>query len=1190
MSAFHKTDAPFFFGRENFIQQLFKAVQKQPLVTVTGLSGSGKSSVVFAGLVPCLEAEGKWLIDSFSPKSKPIDKLAFALRRQLADEQTQIDKAAEIAAVLRKEPLRFCTYITGILEKHPSHELLLIVDQFEELYTLCGEQERDGFLKILIEAINYGTGLTIVLTIRADFFGRASAYPPLTYALQQSRLELHRMTREQLQQAIEEPLQGTDVSLAHKLTDRLLDDVGDEPGNLALLEFALTQLWKQQSNNLLTHEAYSNIGGVKQAIGKYAEKFYKNLSKPEQKQAKGIFLQLVHPGEGAEDTRRLATRDEVRGYEDNWKLVVKLANARLVATGQDKSTGMETVEVVHEALIREWQSLCNWMEEDDNRPFRTWQDRLRTNARQWQANNQNEAALLRGFLLEEAEKWIKQRPDDLSQAEQKFIQASLAFREREKAEKERQYQEKLQDQAALDAKEKEAQILDQANQTLNEANRTVKKRLLVSSILSLIIITVTSISALQKAREAKEAGQGTKLEQAGVNALRQLPSDQIEALLSAMRAGQELKLLIQDGRPLQNYPATSPVLALQKILDNIHQQNEFASGQKVVKSVSFSPNSKYIATAGKDGTLRLWDLSGQPILKPIQAHDGTIDGVNSVTFSPDSKTIATAGEDSKVKLWDSSGKLLKTLEEKESGIKSVSFSPDSKKIATAGDYGIARIWNVSGKQEATLKGYKEITIRSITFSPDGKRMATAGDDGTVRLWDLSGKQLAQITPHKGKRVFSVRFSPNGQLLATAGEDNIARIWNLSRQEQRKLEGHENWVLFVNFSPDGKRLVTTSDDGTARVWDLLGKEIYKFQGHEGAVLSASFSPDGKYLATAGKDGKTRLWNLSSKQIIQTTQFKGHQNDVNSLSISPDGKLMASGDNDGIVRLWDFSSRKQRGKEFKADNKGRLLSVKFSPDGKFIATGGEEGQAKIWDLSGKLITRLKGNYPWISSLSFSSDGKYIVTSGSGKPPKIWSRDGKEIATLEGHQALVYQVSFHPQKQLIATAAWDGTIGLWIFSGNKINQIKIWRGHQAQIRSLSFSPDGEQIATADDNSNLKVWDLSGNPKLEFFSYQSGVKSIAFSPRGEYIATGGTNRTVKVWDLSGRQVAEFNIEKGSVWDISFSVDGKSLVAGGDNGSLQLSQVKELDELLTEGCDWLKGYLESHKEKREMLKVCRNK
>lgn len=1212
MSAFQEKDRDYFFGRENFAQELFNAVQKQPLVTVTGLSGSGKSSVVFARLVPCLKAEGRWLIDSFSPKSKPIDKLAFALRRQLgdegADEQTQIDKAAQIAAVLRKEPLRFCTYITGILEKHPSHELLLIVDQFEELYTLCGEQERDCFLKILIEAINYGTGLTIVLTIRADFFCRASAYPPLTDVLQQSRLELHRMTREQLQEAIEKPLHGTGVSLADGLTDRILNDVGDEPGNLALLEFALTQLWKQQSNNLLTHEAYSNIGGVKQAIGKYAEEFYKNLSKPEQKQAKCIFLQLVHPGEGAEDTRRLATRDEVRGYEDNWKLVVKLANARLVATGQDKSTGMETVEVVHEALIREWQSLCNWMEEDDNRPFRTWQDRVRTNARQWQANNQNEAALLRGFLLEEAEKWVKQRPDDLGQAEQKFIQASLVFREQEKAEKERQDQEKLQTQAALNAKEKEAQILAQANQTLNDANSTVKKRLLVSSISSIIFITLTSIYALQKFRETQIAQVAIKLEQAGVNALFQFKSGELSSLVSVMQSTQELQNLIGNGREIKDYPAVSPVLALQKTLDKIHEQNYFDAKQGEIRSAVFMPGSDRFVTAGegkegKKDTLQIWNLAGIKEASLVGHEGGVLGGVNAVSVSSDAQNplIASAGEDGTVRLWERSGKQIRQLipqggKDKRS-FSAISVSTDGQKIVGGQRNGVVYLWERSGKQLKTWVAHGS-DVTAISFSRDGQKLATAGKDGLARVWSVSGNKLAELKNAKIHKMLGVSFSPDGKLVATASDDNRARIWTVNGQEVTRLEGHQYPVTVINFSPDGQTVATGSDDGSVKLWDIKGQKLQEFVGHRGVVWSASFSPDGKRLVSTGRDEFVRLWNLADKPV-QRLELAGFQDDVNAIAFSPDGKAIAGAGNEGVMRLWDASGKELKVWKEAIYQNHNVQDIGFSPNGKFIVAGGLFSIARVWNLSGSLTepqAKLKGmegsqdgHQGNIASVAVSPDSQLIATGSYDKTMRIWkpkSPNGELVAVTPEQEGVISRVVFTADGQRIVTADWEGNIAIWDLAGKQISKWK--KVHQTQIWGLAITRDGSRIVTADKSSYVKILDSSGKQLREFFSYQSGINKLVISPDGQLIATGGMDGTARLWDFQGHQIAEFQNPSGAIWGIAFSPNSQQIALAGDKGFVDVRSAPSLPILMQKGCGWLRNYLESHPAEKAILNVCR--
>ncbi|MGB7708551.1 MAG: cytochrome D1 domain-containing protein [Microcoleus sp.] len=1166
MSAFTEQDKDLFFGREEFAEQLVTAVKKHPLVPVIGASGSGKSSVVFAGLIPRLRAEGTWLIESFRPQSQPFYGLASALVRIRHSElnKNQQDEQTSNLFERMQGNRKLWQEVTDILNENPGKRLLLVIDQFEEIYKPnVKEEEQHKFLNQLLDAVKEHDNFTLVLTLRADFIPFALSYQPFAEAWSKSDHKwLLSMNRQELKAVIEEPVKNK-VKIAAKLTERILNAVEGKAGNLPLLEFALTELWATQVDYdyELTHQAYEEIGGVENALAKHAKKEYDKLNEAEQQKAQQIFIQLVYPGQGTEDTRRLATRSEVG--TDNWDVVAKLADARLVVTGsrtleatptanlqESNSASEETVEVIHETLITKWKILKDWI--DGDRIFRTWQERLRSSMRQWKNSKNDRGALLRGSLLEEAKEKLDTHLNYLSDDEKNYIKRSWSYK---------------------------------------------RQKEVISFLFLVGSATLFAISYLSFS-QAKEAQDGTRLEEQSNSVIRQFPNNQIQALVEAMQIGKELERNVK-GRPIKDYPTIRPISVLQEIQDNIHEKNKFDTGHEIVTSISFSPDSQSIATVGKDGQLRFWNLSGQ-IIKEIQAHDGQISGANSVTFSPDGKIIATSGEDQKVKIFDAvSGELSKTLSEKESGIKSASFSPNGKKIATSGYYGIARIWDLSGKQiPITLKGYKESDkINNITFSPDNKTIATAGDDGTVRLWDLSGKQLFQIIPHKGKRVFSVRFSPNGKLLATAGEDNTPGIWNLSGQEQRKLKGHDKIVTFVSFSPDSKRLATTSEDGTARVWDAAsGNEIYKFKGHERTVLTASFSPDGKYLATAGKDGKTRIWNLSDQQTTQTTQFKGHQSDVNTLSISRDGTRMASGDNNGFVRLWDLSTNKQIGKEFKADNRGRVLSITFSPDSKFLISGGEDGIAKIWDLSGQLIRQLKEKQgrSFISSLSFSSDGKYIATTGANQTPKIWSWDGekiaKKIATLEGHKDLVYQVSFHPKQELIATAAWDGTIGLWKLSDNKVNKIKIWSGEQGKIRSLSFSYDGKYLATADDNSELKVWDLSGQEKLKLFSYQREIQAVTFSSDGKYIATGGKDGTVKLWDWLGRQVFEFKIETGSVWDISFSADGRSIVAGGDSGELQSWPVKDLDQLLAEGCDWLKGYFENSGQAKDRLEVCRNK
>ncbi len=430
--AFRPEHAPLFFGRETFTQQLGQAVDSRPFVAVLGASGSGKSSVVFAGLVPALlnRPAEKWLFTTFRPGADPFLGLASALVPLYETSLSKTDQLVatrKLSASLHQGDLPLSDLITTIHQTHPDHRLLLMADQFEELYTLGRDPAvRQQFLKVLLELVGaiQGPSPRLVLTLRADFLGQALLYRPLADALQETDLKLGPMTRAEMTEAIEKPAELQSIHFEAKLVDRILDDVGEEEGGLPLLEFALTELWQHQQQRTLTHVAYEKIGEIKGALSRHADRAYQRLTPAEQEQARRIFVQLVNPGAGTEDTRRLASRSEL---ETDWSLVARLADERLVVTNQAEKTH-DTVEVVHEALIRHWGQLRLWMAED--RTFRAWQERLRFALKQWQVNREADA-LLRGTTLAEAEGWLAERRADLSQPEQAFINASLQQRHKQ---------------------------------------------------------------------------------------------------------------------------------------------------------------------------------------------------------------------------------------------------------------------------------------------------------------------------------------------------------------------------------------------------------------------------------------------------------------------------------------------------------------------------------------------------------------------------------------------------------------------------------------------------------------------------------------------------------------------------------------------------------------------------------------
>jgi WD40 repeat protein len=942
---FGPDDAEFFFGREVFVEELFAATQSRNFIPVLGASGSGKSSVVLAGLVPKLQKQGYWKFTHFRPGSEPFQALAESLVPLYEPDKNsteQMRQARQLAEYFANGSVPLQDVFSKIKRNYPNHRVLLIADQFEELYTLCADQKvRRGFLDTLLACFQSSPDNTTVLvgTMRADFLGNLLSYRPLADVLQNADIKLGPMNREELSQVIAKPAEKLGVTFQDGLVKRILDDVEDEPGNLPLLEFALTQLWKRRTGKQLTHAAYEEIGEVKGALARHADENYGKLSATEKEQVRRIFIQLVRPGEGTEDTRRLATKTELG--EDSWELVKQLADERLVVTSQN-AANQETVEVVHEALIRNWGEFRQWMNAD--RSFRAWQDRLRSVMYQWEQTQRDEGALLRGTALAEAEEKLKLRREDISAGEQEFIQASVALRDREQKQQER------------------------------------RRRLTFSGLVGGLVLAL-GLSGL--------AGiSWGNAEISEINALVQssdglLNLDGRKAVESSVKAGVKMrgKLWVDANT------RTRVKLALLNTVHNVAVPNTLGGHANWVNGISFSPDGKMLASGSADKTVKLWDTTTGKEIKTLTGHT---DWVNSVSFSSDGKMLASGSADKTVKLWDTStGKEIKTLTGHTNEVRGISFSPDGKMLASASVDSRVKLWDTStGKQIKTLTGHTN-WVYGISFSPDGKMLASASGDKTVKLWDTStGKEIKTLTGHTNW-VYGISFSPDGKMLASASNDRTVKLWDTSTGKQiRTLTGHKNAVWGISFSPDGKMLASASLDKTVKLWDTsTGKEIKTFTGHTNEVYGISFSPDGKMLASASHDSTVKLWDISTGKEIKT--LTGYTNSFNCISFSPDGKMLASASADKTVKLWNTST----GKEIKnlTGHTNEVWGISFSPDGKMLASASVDNTVKLWDTStGKEIKTLTGHTNEVWGISFSPDGKMLASASKDNTVRLWRLD--------------------------------------------------------------------------------------------------------------------------------------------------------------------------------------------------------
>jgi WD40 repeat protein/methionine-rich copper-binding protein CopC len=560
----------------------------------------------------------------------------------------------------------------------------------------------------------------------------------------------------------------------------------------------------------------------------------------------------------------------------------------------------------------------------------------------------------------------------------------------------------------------------------------------------------------------------------------------------------------------------------------------------IVNCVAYSPGGSLIASASRDGTIRLWRVSDGVLLRTLTGHTGS---VNSVVFSPDGSLIASASSDRTIRLWRvSDGVLLRTLTGHTGDVNSVAFSPDGSLIASGSDDRTVRLWRVSdGVLLRTLIGHT-YAVNSVVFSPDGSLIASASIDDTIRLWRVSdGAQLITLTGHTGS-VTSVVFSPDGSLIASASIDDTIRLWRVSDGVLlRTLTGHTDAVDSVVFSPDGSLIASASRDYTIRLWRVSdGAQLITLTGHTGFVNSVAFSPDGSLIASASSDRTVRLWRVSDGVLLRT--LIGHTYAVNSVVFSPDGSLIASASRDDTIRLWRVSDGAQlinlTGHTYTVN------SVVFSPDGSLIASASSDRTIRLWRVSdGVLLRTLTGHTDAVNSVAFSPDGSLIASGGEDRVVILWRvSDGAQLINLTGHTYTVNSVVFSPDGSLIASASSDRTIRLWRVSDGVL--LRTLTGHTGNVKSVAFSPDGSLIASGSDDNTVRLWRVSDGAQLITLTGHTGfVNSVAFSPNGSLIASASRDGTIRLWRVSdGALLKTYSHEEtiGGVSSVKFSPSGE--------------------------------------------------
>jgi len=1159
LEAFTQDKAPFFFGRERLTEKLLERLRRERFLAVVGASGSGKSSVVQAGLLHrlaqgALPGSTDWPTLVCRP-GELVDALARLLQ---GTEDISADERQDLLArVLVDETAIHAIAERTLQDAPPDHRLVLVVDQFEELFTLESPKYQEQIIAALLHAVRVAGGrTTVVVTLRADFYARVAEYDELFVWMEQRRVFVPPMSETELREAIQRPARLVKFPLDDTLTDTILKDVGKEPGALPLLQYALKELYDRWQEGLTPPEAYREIGGVQGALEHRADEVYQGLSERQQVVARHILIRLTQLGEGTEDTRRRMTFEDLATstitldeIEEVVGILAAAQNRLLVTDAPDKERpGQKQVaEVAHEALIRGWKRLQDWLNED--RAGLLLRQRLGERAREWDVAGQHEDYLYRGLELGRAREWAEAHEGELSELEQAFLDASVEAEERAARGEEARRRRELEQAQALARAERQRAEESEARRRAEEqrtqeaearareqaqAAANLRKRALLAAgagIVAVLLAIAASVFGWHSYRNAR------------VSLSRQLAAQATSHLDDELDLALLLSLVAY--RTDKTFEAKSSLLTG---LEYSSHLTTFLHGHAgPVQSVDFSPDGKTLASASEDHTIILWDIETRlPVGQPLTGHTFP---VQSVAFSPDGQTLASGScrgkgdttgycNQGEIRLWNVATR--QPLDEPLNGhtnwVYGLAFSPDGKMLASGSEDDTIILWDIATREPLgpPLTGHTAL-VHSVAFSPDGQTLASGSWDNTVILWDVVTHQPLgpPLTGHRSW-VSSVTFSPDGQTLASGSWDRTIILWDIATRQHLgpPLPGHALPVQSVDFSPDGKMLASASEDHNIILWDVAARLPLglTLTGHMFPVQSVAFSPDGQMLASGscrGKgnatetehcnQGEIRLWNVATRQPLGQPLI-GHTSLVNSLAFSPDGKMLASGSEDQTIILWDVVTHQPCGPPL-TDHTGPVSSVAFSTDGKMLASGSWDNTIILWDVTARwpLGPPLIGNTYVVQSVAFSSDGKTLAGSWASDVI-LW-----DVAThrplgppLTGHAGTVPSVAFSPDGKTLASGSWDNTIILWdVATGQSFVPHLI--GHASGVSSVAFSPDGQTLASGSWDNTVILWDVTTHQPLglPFTGHRSQVSSVTFSPGGKILASGGGDNAIILWDI---------------------------------------------------------------------------